>query len=753
MIETQIHPLEQYDLGHPITRDGHLLTCLSRHRLSDAYVEINILDSSLADDGEAVERFAQIIQRARTLQNPSILSVIEQGIYQGKLYYATSCISGGTLGQFLKLSGPLPIAQVVRWITQLGDAVDYAHTQGIVFPGFTPYDILRVDDQQVLLADFGLCEWWYELDGLKARAMPYAAPELLLRMPYTPSIDVYALGILLYQMLTGQLPFEGATPTQWLHAHWRQSLPPAQAIRADLSAETQEVLKTATAKLGANRYSTAREMVECLCASLNVDVPGQEDNGKSVPVRKLVAYRYHKTKPLASHTGKLSMGRMYAEALVQEQADPVQAIALYREIAATWPQFAQSDVVDRLERLERKHGANHLPRLVSEARQALSLGDWYQLETLALEILSYAPDYSEAEQMQSLARSRSAADEHYRSAHRATETACHATAVMLLRELYAAMPHHKDQASLLVITPSNAGFLRERASLQAHQAQILALGCSPNGGTVASGATDKAIGMWQAPGLSQHYVVPGLQSWVCSLAFSPDGSRVLAGLWDGDVRILDALGGGYVGTIAGHTSQVRAMAFARHDPDLLATVSGSFLTLWHMPGGVREAVIKEVGHGVWSLVFSPTTPQLICGLTNGMLRIRDTSALGCPVVKDIPVYTEPIYAVDCSPDGVWVASASRDGRAKLTEASSGETLCDLHGHQDSILDVRFSVNGDLVATAGMDRTIRIWGIQTGELLTTLHGHQAPITHVSFSPDGRWIASADIDGVIKTWSII
>jgi serine/threonine protein kinase len=755
MIEVDFHPLEQYEPGHSATLEGHLLTYLSNTRFDDSHVEISFLDPSLAHDLEAVDRFRQITGRASGLQHPSILSVVEQGTSHGQPYFVSPYISGGTLAHFLKLSGPLPLDQVVQWVAQLGDAIDYAHEQGIIFPGFGAHNIRRSDDGRVIVADFGLLEWWYELDGLDQGAMPYAAPELLLRMPYTASIDIYALGVLAYQMLAGQLPFGGATQTQWLQAHWRQSLPPIQTLRADLPAATQEVLRRTTSKLGANRYAIAREMVEDLCASLDVSVPGSfapEWHVRGIHPGKPVLYKYHKAKPSGSHTRNISMGRLYAEALVQEQINPSEAIAIYREIATNWPQFAQSDVIDRLERLERQRGLTRLPNLISRARQALSLGDWHQLEKLAVEILSYNPDYYEAEQMQSLARSQSAADEHYQSAEQAVEVNHHASAVMLLRELYSALPHYKDSAGLLVISPANASFLRERASLRAHRAQILALCCSPGGGEVASGSTDKTVRMWQGPDLSQHYVVPGSQSWVCSLVYSPDGSALLSGSWDGDVRILAAFDGKYEGIIAGHTSQVRAMAFARHDPTLLAVASGSFLTFWRMPDGTRETVVKEVGHAIWSLTFSPVAPYLICGLTSGVLRIRDTSAPGCPVLVDTPIYTQPIYAVDSSPDGTWVASASRDGQARITHVMSGKLLHELRGHEDSILDIRFSRDGSLVATAGVDQTIRVWNAQTGGLVTALRGHRAPITRVCFSADGRWLASADVNGVIKTWSI-
>ncbi|RMF34729.1 MAG: serine/threonine protein kinase, partial [Chloroflexi bacterium] len=213
---------------------------------------------------EAVGTFIREARTIARLDHPHILDVYDLGTEQigeeNLVYLVMQLASGGTLTNRLR-EGPLPPNEVRRILYQVGNALDYAHRQGVVHLDLKPANILFDEHGNVLVADFGLAQLLYNANPAKADAfantLAYMPPEQMLGQEVTPASDVYALGLTLHEMLTGELP-EREWTDEGLISRPAPSLPPA--IRA--------VLEKATHHHSGQRYATAGELAEAFAEAL-----------------------------------------------------------------------------------------------------------------------------------------------------------------------------------------------------------------------------------------------------------------------------------------------------------------------------------------------------------------------------------------------------------------------------------------------------------------------------------------------------
>ena len=227
-------------------------------------VAIKVLSSSLAalDEG-FLTRFHREVQVISTLQHPHILPVYDFGEDRGSPYIVMSYLKGGTLADLIR-QGPMVLTESTRIITQLADALDFAHNRGVVHRDFKPSNILLDESGNTYLADFGLAKVTdasVQLTGSRLVGTPdYMAPDLISEDGVTRSIDVYAMGVSLYQMLSGHVPFKATTPMGVLMAHMSAPIPDIRTERPDLGEAVQQVINLSMAKTAAERFPSAGDL-------------------------------------------------------------------------------------------------------------------------------------------------------------------------------------------------------------------------------------------------------------------------------------------------------------------------------------------------------------------------------------------------------------------------------------------------------------------------------------------------------------
>ncbi|GHO75711.1 hypothetical protein KSD_34820 [Ktedonobacter sp. SOSP1-85] len=213
-----------------------------------------------------LERFRRETDAAASLDHPNITPVHEYGEQDGIAYLVMPYISGGTLRDELERFGPLPLDKATHYLEQLAAALDHAHDHGVIHRDIKPANILQTPEGRLLLTDFGLVKIVGEGyapqvrltgEGVPVGTPDYMAPEQVIGSDVDQRADLYSLGVILFQMLTGTTPFQGETPMQ-IAAQQLQVPPPSpQALRPDLPLAAAQVLLKALAKKPVDRYMTA----------------------------------------------------------------------------------------------------------------------------------------------------------------------------------------------------------------------------------------------------------------------------------------------------------------------------------------------------------------------------------------------------------------------------------------------------------------------------------------------------------------
>ncbi|MBN1121176.1 MAG: extracellular solute-binding protein [Anaerolineae bacterium] len=236
-------------------------------------VAIKILPAYFMQDDTFIERFNREARVIARLEHPSILPVHDFGQFQDQPYLVMRYVSGVSLLERIQACPQgMPLDEVQKIVDQMASALDFAHKRGIIHRDVKPSNVLIDEDGNAYLADFGIAKVTgstLELTGSGIVGTPgYIAPEMTRRGGMTSLVDVYALGVTLFEMLTGQRPYEADTPMGTLVAHATEPIPDIREFRPDLPAGIETVIETVLAKEPEKRYPTACALAEDLGAAL-----------------------------------------------------------------------------------------------------------------------------------------------------------------------------------------------------------------------------------------------------------------------------------------------------------------------------------------------------------------------------------------------------------------------------------------------------------------------------------------------------
>ncbi|GAB4424748.1 MAG: hypothetical protein Kow00106_21500 [Anaerolineae bacterium] len=205
------------------------------------------------------QNFLREAQTATRLRHPHILPVYDYGESNGQLYLVMKLVEGGTLADRIA-QGPLPLGDVAAILTQVAGALDYAHARGVIHRDIKPQNILFDTGGDAYLSDFGVAQHNPRVGTGGTHFIgtaAYASPEQCRGEELTSASDLYALGVVTFEMLTGELPFQGATVLALMHQHLHQPPPDPCALRPELPPAIAEVVQRALAKRPSARYRSA----------------------------------------------------------------------------------------------------------------------------------------------------------------------------------------------------------------------------------------------------------------------------------------------------------------------------------------------------------------------------------------------------------------------------------------------------------------------------------------------------------------
>src|SRR4051794_14274929 len=257
-------------------------------RLLERPVALKILHEQFAQDPDALERFGREARAVAQLAHPNIVTVIDRGEDAGRPYIVFEYIGGENLKQLVAREGPLPIARVIEIGMQVARALEAAHDRGVVHRDVKSQNVLIAEEGRAKVTDFGIARTrnteGMTLTGTIMGTSDYIPPEQARGETAGEAGDVYSLGVVLFELLTGRLPYEGDNAVAVAMRHVNDPVPSVRALRSDVPPRLEALVQRSLAKEPRERFQTMSDVVAELEACRRGDVPPPTDGAATMVV-------------------------------------------------------------------------------------------------------------------------------------------------------------------------------------------------------------------------------------------------------------------------------------------------------------------------------------------------------------------------------------------------------------------------------------------------------------------------------------
>jgi WD40 repeat protein len=686
----------------------------------DRDVALKVPHPATLDSPTARQRFLREARAAARLRHPHIVAVFDAGADDGHDYIAAAFIDGQTLSASIAETSP-DLRRAAGLVRDLAEALAYAHAQGVVHRDVKPANVLIDSAGRPHLMDFGLAYWREEThqltqDGAVLGTPAYMAPEQAAGQqgPPLPASDQYALGVLLYQLLTGQTPFSGPAQVQLYHAVHSEP-PPPRRVRPEIPQDLQTICLKALAKGPQERYADCQALADDLRRWLD----GEPIHARRLGLVERVA-RWYRRRPAVAWLSTAAAACLAAAALIQWAAAVRLAILARQEsAAAVLAEQTQQDEQAAQERAEqaRQEADESTDKIMAEeARTRRELARAEEALQRAKQARSRAEE-NEGETRQALADARKVQQKLAET--RAAIGAARDTRDQVQREI--ARKHKQD---LLARYQALQPQIRRTFDPRWYSLHTVAL--SPDGSLLAGAGADGSVQLWTAAG-SKGATLRGHGDSVVSVAFSPDGKRVVSADWSGVVKT------------------------------------------WDVASGKEALSLADKGVKLGSVAFSASGDRLAAAGSDGTVRIWDADS--GEEVLFLLAHTRQATAIAWSPDGKSLASAGADRKTKIWDAATGEERLALTGYDGMALALAYSPDGKRLAAAcggevmperesidvqprpvPLPGQVLVWDTTGGRSLFKLPGPGAWAGCVAFSPDGTRLAATSRERTVKVWRL-
>jgi eukaryotic-like serine/threonine-protein kinase len=265
----------RYRLEAKLGSGGMSTVYLAKDDTLDRPVAVKVMHREMSEQPEQIERFRQEARAVAKISHPNVVAVIDAGEDHGYPYIVFEYVEGETLKQRIARIGALDIQEAIAYAIEIARGLTIAHARNMVHRDIKPQNVLIDDEGRAKLTDFGISRQ-LEQDGMTATGRvlgttDYVAPEQAMGRPVDPRSDVYSLGVVLYEMLVGQVPFHADSQVGVAMKHVNEDLPDVQRRRPEVSAAVALVVERSTAKDPDERYQDVGEMIDDLETALEVE--------------------------------------------------------------------------------------------------------------------------------------------------------------------------------------------------------------------------------------------------------------------------------------------------------------------------------------------------------------------------------------------------------------------------------------------------------------------------------------------------
>jgi len=778
-----IYEFDDHELLEEIARGGMGVVYKARQKSLDRLVAVKMILAGRFASPAELQRFRHEAKATARVEHPQIVPIYQVGEHEGRPYLCMKLVEGGSLAQQLG-GAPMPVSRAVPLVESLARTIHYAHQRGLIHRDLKPANVLQSPDGSYLITDFGLAKLLDGTDGLtqtdQIMGTPgYMAPEQAWgrHRDITPVADIYSLGAILYEMLTGRPPFRAATVPETLELVRSEEPAPPRLLNPKIEPDLQTICLKCLEKEPRDRYATAEALAEDLCRfqarePIRARRTGVGERALKWAKRHPAAAALAAVSGLAAlalvglivglwYNGRLQValkeaGTQRAEADRQRKhAETLELTIRYeRDVKLAQQAWQEANIEQAL-------GLLDFWRPTDAGKPDLRGWEWYYLRGLChqgFRTLTVPPAHG--------VRSMAFHPDSRRLATAGWEGTISVWDIVdgsLVKTLrgHTAWLHEvafsPDGRSLASAGEDKTVRLWDLASGRetsrfAEPACVWGVAFSADGHQLAAACDDGTIKLWDIAGGRGSRKLSGHSAGVLGVAFSPDDRSLASCGQDRTVRLWDTADGTALRTLAGHSQLVSSVVFSPDGRTLATASADRTIKLWDPATGRERATLT--GHTRWAtrVAFSPDGRRLVSVSDDMTVRIWDVTT-----AREVGILRGQtggyIRSLALSPDGRWIASAAVDGPVKVWEATSGpqEYRLLLPAHRDRILAVAFAADGRL-ASGGKDRTVRLWNATTGRLTQALTGHDQEVCAVALSSDKALLASGATDGTVKLWRL-
>lgn len=687
-----------YELLEVLGEGGMGVVYAARQASIDRTVAVKMLKPGLARNRDLEQKFLSEAVVTGDLDHPNIVPMYDLGKNdQGALFYAMKRVQGTP---WSKAIGKKSLHENLEILMKVADAVAFAHARGVVHRDLKPENVMLGEFGEVLVMDWGLAystpEFRKSGSITQTQSMggspAYMAPEMALGPldRISPLSDVYLLGAILYEIITGKPPHRGQNVSKCLAAAARNEIQPT-----DKSGELVEIALRAMATEPAARYPTVLAFQQALRDYLA--------HAESIVL-----------------TGRAEQD-LAAATTSQSYETFARALFAFEEALALWEGNARARTSAAQARL-------------AYATCALEKGD-YDLAAglLTADDPAHAPLAARIDEAR---RERDARQRRLRQAKRVV-VALGVAVVVILAVAYFGIRSQRDRA---LVAESQARDDRDRAVVAEGQAKqdrdravvAEAQAKQDRDRAIAAGEQAKeerdravaaeAVAERERDRAEEAHEAEEYQAYIARIGLA--SAKIDENAFDGAAALLDDC-----------PPELRHWEWGR---------------LNYLCGQSRLSL--DAGAPASAVAWSPDGARAASAAWNGEVRVWQWPA--GTLERTIPFGGTYVHAVAWSPDGRQLAAGGGDraGPVKLFDAASGRLLRKLVGHEDSVTSVRFSRDGKRLLTASFDGTARLWDAASGDELAVFRGHAWWVWSAAFGPDETWIVTASQDGTARVWSV-
>jgi eukaryotic-like serine/threonine-protein kinase len=736
-----------YEILGELGRGSMGVVYKARQAMLNRLVALKMILAGANADPLQLERFRAEAEAVARLQHPYIVQIYEISEHNGCPFFSLEYVDGGTLAQKL-IGAPQPPRLAAHLIRFLALAMHSAHQKGIIHRDLKPSNILlaaptehisgadslHAEAQAALrlfgipkITDFGLAK---HLD-IQSQTRPgailgtpsYMAPEQAESRAHAigPATDVYGLGAILYEMLTGRPPFESESSLTTIRQLLAQDPLPPSHLHLKVPRDLETICLKCLEKDPARRYHSAEDLAEDLGRFLsNQPIEARPTGWWGRSVKWM---RRHPTKTMVA-------GVLITAALTLLTMGGIYHVRLEHAV-----EEAKANAEENRQNLVRLH--------VTQGTSAMNAGDGFTALLWFTEALRLDAGNPEQEQTH---RQRIAALEQ--ELPRPQQLWVHEDAVNETR-------FSPDGSRVLTAGDDGKVYLWDsktgkeaNAPLNAGSSVIFAV-FSRDGRRIAAASRDGMARIWDisGSGASPVVLIPGGRlRW---LDFSPDGRQLVTASGK-TARVWDVATGKPLLEEFSHIGAVNMALFSPDGRWLATAGDDGQVHLWDAAARKAKPVVLDHDRAVLYLAFSPDGKRIASGAADGTSQVWDV-ADGAPVGPRLR-QRDRIIHLTFSPHGQRLLTSSEGGAAMIWRVADGEPLVEPMRHKSVVRWAVFSPDGCRVATAGDDNSARVWDANTGMPLTPLLRANGSVNRVAFSPDGRRLATASDDGTARLWDV-